>query len=98
MASAFFFSSSLTSGNAYSPAMPAPIRAGVLGMQRTSLRYPPSQRDSVFSVRPAAMLITSCCCTLIDARALFASCGLTASTTTSERCIAASGAVATCTG
>ena len=44
------------------------------------------------------MLITSCCCTLIEASALFASCGLTASTSTSARCIAASGAVATCTG
>src|SRR4051812_28356966 len=39
--------------------MPAPIRAGVFGMQRTIRRCPPSQRDSVPMVRPAAMLTTS---------------------------------------
>ena len=47
MLSAFSFSSALTSGSAYRPVMPAPISAGVFGMQRTSLRCPPSQRDSV---------------------------------------------------
>ena len=39
--------------------MPAPMSAGVFGMQRTSLRCPPSQREIASSVMPAAMVRTS---------------------------------------
>ena len=80
--------------------MPAPISAGVFGMQRTSLRWPPSQRDRVFKVMPAAMLITSLlACTPIDARRALRVLRLDREDHHVGARIAASGAVgAACTG
>ena len=95
MVSVLFLSSWLTSGSAYRPLIPAPISAGVFGMQRTSLRWPSSQRESASSRTPAAMLTTSLPRTepASAAAAGRKSCGFTASTSVSAVCVAASGAV-----
>ncbi len=69
------------------------MSAGVFGMQRTILRWPPSQRDSAARRTPAAMLMTSFPSTPGNpARALRRSCGLVARTSTSAASVSASGA------
>ena len=87
-------SAALTASAAYRPLTPAPIKAGVLGIVRTSLACPPSQRDRSASRKPAAMLITNCPLSqgTSGAQAARICCGLTASTSTSQSSACASAA------
>ena len=74
--------------------MPAPTRAGVLGMARTTLWWPPSQRAMSPARTPAAMETMSCSGRGAG-RAVSTSrncCGFTARTTTSAAMVAADSA------
>ncbi len=87
----------LTVAVANRPVTPAPSRAGVLGIARTTAWPPPSQRSSWLLVMPAAMETTSGCLpwamAVSEAQTSRSTCGLTASTHTVP-CAAASVALA----
>ena len=80
---------SFTSALAYRPQAPAPTSTAVLGITRTTGRFPPSQRSRSPMRTPAATETTSgcwCCATVASAVAAAANaCGLTANTRISAR-------------